>query len=1636
MSSSVVVGSHLFVACSNEVWKEAIVDEIKGGDLIVKVHGPDGETKLTVKKGDIYYPRSTDRSNTPSGYPDDLTNLTHLHEASVLHSLDCRFQCNNIYTFTGKILIAVNPFQSIPGLYSEETIVNYLVSTPKEPHVFSVAKQAYTGMTNDGKSQTILISGESGAGKTESTKICLKFLATAGAEEVKSGSPIQQRVLQSNPLLETFGNASTLRNANSSRFGKFIELQFQKESPIKSKLCGAKIETYLLEKVRVCQQLEGERNYHIFHQLFEARKRMPQYKFPQLPEYQHFTPWEFDLSMVEGDFRILPQNKSAEWDKAFFEETVAAMQTIGLSHEHVEVIFSVVIAVLHLCNIEFMPNKAADGAAVNNTPAAHSSKVSELLCVDGAALLNALLCRTIKTAHELYTKPLTVEEACFIRDAIAKHIYYMVFDHICDLANKAIGYMEDEEHIRTCGVLDIFGFECFTENSFEQLCINFTNETLQNFFNDYVFKCEALLYEREGISWNPLDFPDNTDCIQLFKTKPNGLFIMIDEECHLPGGKDQNLVDKIFKRHPKHVRLTPVKTDRSKFIVNHFAGSVKYSINGFLEKNKDQLSGDAVSFILSTKNETIKEIFDNYYAKVGIPASGKRCKTIATQFSAQLDSLMAKISKTQPHFIRCIKPNDLAKPLVFNRNNVNMQLRCSGMLQVVQVSRAGYPVRWSHDDLLRTFKWIIPNEQLKQVEKISDAKKRSSQIIEVLVGLYMQHIKLEETDIAVGQTLVFMKNLPFEQIHNALFELKNVYATKIQCVYKGMIQRRWYVDAMTRIRFLQTWLRFKIYRIQQKRRIRLAAIVTIQSMFRMYVERRTLRKLQNTVLRLQSQYRSIKSQEESRQRRINEMATKIQATFKGFVCRRYYIQLLDATIKAQLRWRSILARKQLRSLRMEAKSLGTMIQKNQELQQRLTDEVALREDAEAKVLQLTAKVHGLSETVAELEKQVAELREQRQQLEKQLADTESEAKRHQEDLRKLKDFLSSEAMAKAKEAPPAEPARIPDDSPTSARLPSCDVVICGPSGCGKSALVVDALSELNISPPPQMDPAEPFTPQTLNIPQADGSSLVLCEVPGRFLNSGIARRLYRGAHLIAVVYHPASNESLQACLQFLKMLTLSISTRGTSVCLVQNEVEPSKIVLESGSVLGNVAGGVQTLEQLSQQAQAFADENDLVFLRVQTLDDLVSQAGEMVEAKRTLKSSVVMKPAPAAPTRIPGPRTPRAARSALTIFYEKFRGFWDTINYKGQQQRLLRPTVVAPAGTKLPSLSLRRVATITDCSSAVTCVAFRPEKQEDEFVLLAVGRRDGTINIYHCFRTATEISVLQGADLDTDGCDVVDEKINMAESFRLCLHTKAVTCMSFSRVNADELMTTSVDCTIRAWNVSTGQLIKVFNDSHPGLAVIFHPVELSLFISCNSGPTIRIIDYNRGSVIQKIKTKSEVRTLCFDDTRINCITGSERGTVAVYESQGDMHLKLALTKQISRGPVTCVNFVAATSPKQAPCIIANICSGSIAVLNCVYDGTSGRICEISFRYSVTNNHVALPLRSCISSFGGGWCISGSEDRNLLIFNLQEENMPYNISFHAGPVVAVAVNQSDTVLVTSDSRGVVAIWRRILVVGDA
>ncbi len=534
---------------------------------------------------------------------DDLILLPHLHEASILYSLTQRFEMGSIYTFTASsILIALNPFKELP-LYSRELLQRYynvgymssqgIAEETLSPHVFAIADGAYRQMMSkihESKkiggnvpcaSQSILISGESGAGKTESTKFVMKYLTSVGnaegIQDLEEGS-VMDRVLQSNPILEALGNARTIRNDNSSRFGKFIEMMFDK----RGNLMGARIETYLLEKVRIPNQSLGERNFHIFYQMAkwatenqDAEEEQNEWSLGDCDEYHFINQGGcYDLRNIsDGDG---------------FEQTLRAMTLMGFLPAEKETILNLIASLLHLGQLEFESLADGDKAGVVDGDSVHH--VCKLASLPRDKLVRALTEKTLEIGSilEVHTIQLKEQQAYDARDALSKALYGKLFDYVVKMINKSISCPEKDVR-SSVGVLDIFGFECFQLNSFEQLCINYTNETLQQQFNQFVFKMEQQEYTKEGIDWDFVEFPDNQDCLDLIESRPSGILSMLDDECRMGiRGTDANFANRLYKTHQDTSRFEASTRQRTAFAFSlfHYAGEVEYSVDTFLDKNK------------------------------------------------------------------------------------------------------------------------------------------------------------------------------------------------------------------------------------------------------------------------------------------------------------------------------------------------------------------------------------------------------------------------------------------------------------------------------------------------------------------------------------------------------------------------------------------------------------------------------------------------------------------------------------------------------------------------------------------------------------------------------------------------------------------------------------------------------------------------------------------------------------------------------------------------------------------------------------------------------------------------------------------------------------------------------------------
>uniref|UniRef100_A0A3B3XX06 Myosin VIIAa n=1 Tax=Poecilia mexicana TaxID=48701 RepID=A0A3B3XX06_9TELE len=796
---------------------------------------------------------------------EDMIRLGDLNEAGILRNLLIRYREKLIYTYTGSILVAVNPYQLLP-IYTADQIRLYTNKKIGEmpPHIFAIADNCYFNMQRNNRDQCCIISGESGAGKTESTKLILQFLAAISGQH----SWIEQQVLEANPILEAFGNAKTIRNDNSSRFGKYIDIHFNKRGAIE----GAKIEQYLLEKSRVCRQAYDERNYHIFY------------------------------CMLKG-------------------MTADEKKKLGLSKATDYTYLTIVSTTSTLNNRNF-------NLFVVRCP--HLTTAATLLEVDCKDLMNCLTSRTLITRGETVSTPLSMEQALDVRDAFVKGIYGRLFVWIVEKINAAIykpTSSQPKALRRSIGLLDIFGFENFTINSFEQLCINFANENLQQFFVRHVFKLEQEEYNLENINWQHIEFTDNQDALDMIAIKPMNIISLIDEESKFPKGTDTTMLNKLNFQHKLNTNYIPPKNNyETQFGIQHFAGVVYYETRGFLEKNRDTLYGDIIQLVHSSKNKFIKQIFQ---ADVAMGAeTRKRSPTLSSQFKRSLELLMRTLSVCQPFFVRCIKPNEYKKPMLFDRELCVRQLRYSGMMETIRIRRAGYPIRYTFVEFVDRYRVLMPG--VKPAYKQEDLRGTCQRIAEAVLG--------KDDDWQMGKTKIFLKDH-----HDMLLEIERDKAITdkvilIQKVVRGFKDRS---------NFL---------------RMRKSALL-IQKTWRGYLCRKSYGAMRAGFSRLQALVRSRKlcaSYHVARQR-----ITGFQGRCRGFLVRRAFRHRLWAVITIQAYTRGMIARRLYKRLK------GEYRRRLEAEKMRLAEETKLRNQMSAKRAKAEAE-RKHQERLAQLAKEDAE----------------------------------------------------------------------------------------------------------------------------------------------------------------------------------------------------------------------------------------------------------------------------------------------------------------------------------------------------------------------------------------------------------------------------------------------------------------------------------------------------------------------------------------------------------------------------------------------------------------------------------------------------------------------------------------
>lgn len=754
-----------------------IVEELSDSKIVVQYESG-AQIETSIDQVDKVNPAKFDKA-------DDMAELTHLNEASVIHNLQTRYQSDLIYTYSGLFLVTINPYCPLP-IYGNDYIRMYKGQAREDtrPHIFAVSDQAFRKLVEEGENQSILVTGESGAGKTENTKKVIQYLAAvatsdfdtpvAGRSPTKQFSNLSQQILRANPILEAFGNAQTVRNNNSSRFGKFIRIQFTRSGQI----AGAFVDWYLLEKSRVVKVGSQERSYHVFYQLLAgADKQMREALLLSNMDVEDFA------YLRAGNDTITGVSDRDEWNSL-----IEAFHIMNFSQQDQISIFKTIAAILHLGNVNVMKeSRAADQATLSPEAKLCIDKACKLLGVQTEPFIQGLLHPKVKAGREWVEKVQTPEQVKLALDALAKGIYERGFGELVSKINRQLdrnGFSSDDNHF--IGVLDIAGFEIFETNSFEQLCINYTNEKLQQFFNHYMFVLEQEEYAREQIEWQFIDFgKDLQPTIDLIELpNPIGIFSCLDEDAVMPKATDESFTDKLHSLwERKSTKYAPARP-RKGFILTHYAAEVEYSTEGWLEKNKDPLNDNLTRLLASSKDDHINNLFadcvdevDELYSPRSRVKKGL-FRTVAQRHKEQLSSLMRQLHSTQPHFVRCILPNHKKKPKQFVGPLVLDQLRCNGVLEGIRIARTGFPNRLTFAEFRSRYEVLCENMPKGYLGGQEIAK------------IMLDRLKMDAAMYRVGLTKVFFRAGVLAELEEKRDALIRDIMSRFQSVARGFMRRR------------------------------------------------------------------------------------------------------------------------------------------------------------------------------------------------------------------------------------------------------------------------------------------------------------------------------------------------------------------------------------------------------------------------------------------------------------------------------------------------------------------------------------------------------------------------------------------------------------------------------------------------------------------------------------------------------------------------------------------------------------------------------------------------------------------------------------------------------------------------------
>ncbi|EFQ85573.1 hypothetical protein PTT_19470 [Pyrenophora teres f. teres 0-1] len=881
---------------------------------------------------------------------DDLTNLSHLNEPAVLQAIKLRYLQKEIYTYSGIVLIATNPFARVDSLYVPGMVQVYAGKQRSygAPHLFAIAEEAFADMLRDQKNQTIVVSGESGAGKTVSAKYIMRYFATRESPDnpgkrrgkVDSMSETEEQILATNPIMEAFGNAKTTRNDNSSRFGKYIEILFNKQTDI----IGAKIRTYLLERSRLVFQPLKERNYHVFYQLVAGAtdEEREELSLKSVEEFSYLN--QGSAPIIEGMD-----------DVAEFKATRQSLTKIGVAPETQSGIWRLLAALLHMGDVKITATRT-DSNLSPEEPAL--VKACQLLGIDATTFAKWIVKKQLITRGEKIVSNLTQQQAIVVRDSVAKFIYSSLFDWLVERTNESLATEEVLANAHTfIGVLDIYGFEHFAKNSFEQFCINYANEKLQQEFNAHVFKLEQEEYMREQIDWTFIDFADNQPCIDLIEGKL-GILSLLDEESRLPMGSDEQFVTKLHHNYSgdKHKFYKKPRFGKSSFTVCHYAIDVTYESDGFIEKNRDTVPDEHMEVLKASSNKFLtqvlevaasireKETANNASSKPGTAMSAgrrmatNRKPTLGGIFKSSLIELMQTINSTDVHYIRCIKPNEAKAAWQFDGPMVLSQLRACGVLETVRISCAGYPTRWTYEEFaLRYYMLVRSNEWTPEIRNMATA------ILKKALGTG----KNDGTDkYQMGLTKIFFR------AEAVIF---------VQSLARGYMTRE---------------------KTEEARQVR--AATTIQRVWRGSKDRKRFLVIRNSLIKFEAIAKGYLLRKNLLDKRLGDAARMIQRNWRKQRYIRAYKKEINDIITVQKLWRGRKARREYKVLRAESRDLKNISYK-------------------------------LENKVVELTQNLGTMREQNKSLKSQVENYENQIKSYKERSRTLEN-RQKELQAEANQA--------------------------------------------------------------------------------------------------------------------------------------------------------------------------------------------------------------------------------------------------------------------------------------------------------------------------------------------------------------------------------------------------------------------------------------------------------------------------------------------------------------------------------------------------------------------------------------------------------------------------------------------